>query len=265
MEYVDHGVSALMQFATQVIRSVGHKALDYYGRGKKGIKFDEELVTEAEVRLRQNFEEQIRGQFPQHQLFSTQFKQKKYAHDETRYLWVFDPLDGVSNFLAGIPIWGMSLTLLENFWPILGVFYMPATEDIFHASADGIAYWGDKALSISHQQSLNDESLLLIYSRFHRSYHTSFPGKIRNLGCTGAHICYVAMGRAEAAFVKDESYQDLAAAGLILKAAGGDLYHVDGSVLAGNAYIDGNSQGEHLLATSPSIRQQVMDSIRTAM
>lgn len=262
MDYIDHGIQALMQFATATIQSVGKEAMAFYGQGRHGIKFDEELVTKAEVHLRQYFENRIKLQFPQHQLFSPHYSQEKYAHDETRYLWVFDPLDGVSNFLAGIPIWGMSVTLLENFWPILGVFYMPATGDIFHAQADGIAYWGDKPLKISPQQSLNDESLLLIYSRFHRYNHTNFPGKIRNLGCTGAHICYVAMGRAEAAFVKDESYPDLAATQVILKAAGGNLHQTDGSVLADNAYIDGVSQDEHLLAASPSICEQVMHYIR---
>lgn len=262
MDYMDHGIKVLMRFAMAVIRRTGTEAMNYYGRGRQGIKFDEELITQAELHLHSYFREQVHQEFPQHRFFGGDFIQEKYAHDETRYVWVFDPLDGVSNFLSGIPIWGMSLTLLENFWPVLGVFYMPATEDIFHAQAEGAAYWGKKSIRISSQQSINDESLLLIYSRFHRRHHTNFPGKIRNLGCTGAHICYVAMGRAEAAFVNDESYQDLAAARVILKAAGGNLYRTDGSVLDGNAYIDGNYQGEQLLAATPSIRTQVIRSIR---
>ena len=265
VDYVNHGATALMQFAMEVIRHCGKEAMSFYGRGRRGIKFDEELVTKAEWHLRQQFERQVQEQFPRHQLFDGNLNQDAYAHDETRYLWVFDPLDGVSNFLAGIPIWGMSLALLDNFWPILGVFYMPATGDTFHARADDKAYWGDQPIRISHQNSINDESLLLIYSRFHRNHHTSFPGKIRNLGCTGAHICYVSMGRAEAAFVKDESYQDLAAAQVILKAAGGNLYRTDGSILAGNAYIDGNSQAEHLLAAGPPVDEQVLQYIRSSV
>jgi myo-inositol-1(or 4)-monophosphatase len=265
VDYVDHGAKALMQFAIEVIRHCGCEAMAFYGHGRHGVKFDEELVTKAEWHLRQQFEKQIHKQFPQHQLFNGKVIQDEYAHDETRYLWIFDPLDGVSNFLAGIPIWGMSLALLENFWPVLGVFHMPATGDIFYARADDTAYWGTQPIHISPQNSINDESLLLIYSRFHRTHHTNFPGKIRNLGCTGAHICYVAMGRAEAAFVNDESYQDLAAAQIILKAAGGNLYRTDGSILADNAYIDGNIQSEHLLAASPPIDKQVLGSIRNSI
>ncbi|GAF91915.1 unnamed protein product, partial [marine sediment metagenome] len=73
------------------------------------------------------------------------------------------------------------------------------------------------------------ESLLLTYSRFHHHYHSTFPGKIRDLGCTAAHICYVATGRAEAALIANESYQDLAAACIIVEAAGGKIYKLDGS------------------------------------
>lgn len=265
MDYVDHGAKALMQFAMEVIRHCGSEAMAFYGRGRHGIKFDEELVTKAEWHLRQHFDRQIHEQFPQQQLFDGNLTQEAYAHDETRYLWVFDPLDGVSNFLAGIPIWGMSVALLDNFWPILGVFHMPATGDLFYARADDKAYWGSQPIRVSPQKSINDESLLLIYSRFHRNHHTIFPGKIRNLGCTGAHICYVAMGRAEGAFVNDESYEDLAAAQVILKAAGGNLYRTDGSILDGNAYIDGNSQAEHLLAVGPSINRQLLNCIRNAV
>ena len=64
---------------------------------------------------------------------------------EERYLWIFDPFDGVANFQAGIPVWGLSLALLENFWPILGAFYMPVTGDLFHAVAGQKRLSGQKA------------------------------------------------------------------------------------------------------------------------
>lgn len=262
MDFVDHGIETLMQFAMEVIRKSGSEAMSFYGRGKQNVKFDEELVTEAELHLRQFFEDRVHTRFAEHQLFTTDKLGSGYSHDESRYLWVFDPLDGVSNFLAGIPIWGMSLALLDNFWPILGVFHMPATGDIFHARAGQTAYWGDQPIGISSQSTINDESLLFIYSRFHHQYHSSFPGKIRNMGCTAAHICYTAMGRAEAAFISNESYQDLAAAQVIVQAAGGDIYRMDGRELTVNEYIDGPRNGEHLLVASPATKAQVLSYLK---
>lgn len=257
-----HGIEDLTLFAMEVIRSSGEKALSYYGKGNRHIKFDEALITEADSHLMNFFQSQLNTRFPDHQAYKNNHVNKDYTHDGSRYIWIFDPLDGVANFQAGIPIWGISLALIENFWPIFGVFYMPATGDLFHARADQKAFWGDDEIRVSNKKNINDESLLFTYSRFHQHYRSTFPGKIRDLGCTGAHICYVAMGRAEAAVIANVTYQDLAAAGIILEAAGGKICKLDGSDFFLNEYLDGQKIHEHLLVMAPGIYSQVRNSLR---
>lgn len=257
-----HGIEELTQFAVDVIQRSGEEALTFYGKGDHRIKFDEELVTEADFHLMNFFQGQLDNHFPEHQVFKNNQMDRGYSHDEKRYIWIFDPLDGVANFQAGIPIWGISLALIENFWPIFGVFYMPATGDLFHAQADQKAFLGDKEIRVSSKKNINDESLLFTYSRFHQRYRSTFPGKIRDLGCTGAHICYVAMGRAEAAVIANESYQDLAAAGIILEAAGGKICKLDGSNFFLNEYLDGQKINDRLLVMAPGIYAQVRNSIQ---
>ena len=251
------GIEDLTEFAMEVIRRSGEEALSYYGKGKFNLKFDDELITEAELHLTEFYQDQLHAHFPEHQVFEGKQENKGYTHEGKRYVWIYDALDGVANFQAGIPIWGISLALLENFWPILGMFYMPATGDLFQAQAGGKAFWGNKEIRVSAQEDINDESLLLIYSRFHQHYHSTFPGKIRDLGCTSAHICYVATGRAEAAFIANESYRDLAAARVILEAAGGKIYRLDGSEFLLDEYIDGQRIDDHLLVVAPEIYSQV--------
>jgi myo-inositol-1(or 4)-monophosphatase len=253
----DHGIENLTRFALDIIRDSGEEALTYYGKGKSNVKFDEELVIEAETRIMNFFQNRLHDHFPQHQVFRNNQADQDYTHDDKRYLWIYDPLDGIANFQAGIPIWGISLALIENFWPVLGVFYMPATGDLFYARAGQKAYWDKKEIWVSNQKLINDESLLLTFSRFHKRYHTSFPGKIRNLGCTGAHICYVAMGRADGVILANESYQDLAAAAIILEAAGGKICKIDGSDFHLSEYLDGQKINDHLLAVSPENFNQV--------
>jgi myo-inositol-1(or 4)-monophosphatase len=256
-----HGIESLTQFAMEVIRRSGEEALAYYGKGNPHIKFDQELVTEADSHLMEFFQDQLHAHFPEHQVFKNNQANTEYTHDAKRYLWIFDPLDGVANFQAGIPIWGTSLALIENFWPIFGVFYMPATGDFFHARAEKKAFLAKEEVNVSNQKNINDESLLLTYSRFHHNYRTTFPGKIRDLGCTGAHICYVAMGRAEAAVIANESFQDLAAAGIILEAAGGKICKMNGSDFFLNEHLDGQKISEPLLVMAPGIYSQLRDCI----
>lgn len=252
-----YGIGDLTQFALDVIKLTGDVSRTYYGKGKPTIKFDDSLVTKAELHLTDFFQSQLAERFPQHQVYSNDYEIESYTHEDKRYLWVFDPLDGVANFQAGIPIWGISLALLENLWPLFGAFYMPITGDLFYAVAGQKAYLGEEPISVSDQDDLSDESLFLTYSRFHHYYHSTFPGKIRNLGCTAAHICYVAMGRAEAAVIAHESYQDLAAARVIIEASGGKILKMDGSQFFPNEYLGGKKVDDHLLVVPPNLFQSI--------
>ena len=251
----------LIGFGMEVIRQAGEKAMGFYGKGQPQVKFDQGVVTEAELQLTEYFQGRLHAKFPEHTLFSYDVD-RDYSHEGKRYLWSFDPLEGVANFQAGIPLWGLSLALLENFWPVFGVFYMPATGDLFHARAGCCAYWGQREIRIPASEGINDESVLLTYSRFHQQYRSAFPGKIRSLGCTSAHICYVAMGRADAAVVANETFRGLAAARVILEAAGGQLARMDGSNFNLNDYLDGQKIEEPLLVCSPENLDQVRECLK---
>lgn len=255
-------IEELVLFAKDVIQRAGNKALEFYGKRQSGMKFDQTLVTEAELHLITLFQDEVRSRYSDHHIFVSDQLETGYSHEGKRYLWIFDPIDGADNFQTGIPIWGMSVALLENFWPVLGLFHMPTTGDLFHAVAGSSAYRGKHPIGVNDAETVDDESILLTYSRFHQSFSTGFPGKIRNLGCTAVHICYVAMGRADAAVVANESFRDLAASRVIIESAGGKLFKLDGTDFFLNEYLDGDKIGEPLIATSPDKLGAVLDCIK---
>ena len=241
------GIDQLSEFAMDAIHQAGEKAMAYYGKGQPKVKFDESVVTEAENQLTDVFQNQLNQHFPEHQVFRFDELNENYSHGQKRYLWIFDPLEGVANFQGGIPIWGISIAVLDNFWPILGLFYMPATGDLFHARPGKEAFWGNEKIQVNDSGNINDESLLLTYSRFHQNYKSTFPGKIRSLGCASAHMCYVALGRADAAVITNDNFQGLAAARVIVEAAGGKICKMDGSDFHLNEYLDGQRIVDHLI------------------
>lgn len=252
------GIDTLFAFARETLEEIGREALAYYGKGDARQRFDQDLVTEAEIRLRERFQEGLSRTFPNHSVHGNAPDQGNYLHGEKRYLWVFDPIDGVANFQAGIPLWGMSLALLENFWPLFGMFLMPTTGDLFHARAGQKAFRGDTRIGVHAAAEINDESLLLTYSRFHLHHRTSFPGKIRSFGCVGAHMCCVAMGRAEAVLLANVSFQGMAAAVVIVEAAGGKCCDLQGQAVHLNGLLDGRGPLDPILVAAPETVPQVL-------
>ena len=258
-------IGSLSLFALDTIRKMGFEALQFFGKGVHHPPFDRELVTQAELHLINAFQEEVRGRYPEHLLYGLDELDEGYTHDAKRYLWIFDPLDGVDNFQSGIPIWGMSLALYENYWPLLGVFLMPATKDLFRANAGGEAYWNDRVIHMSDRDTISQESLLLTFSRFHQYYQCSFPGKVRDFGSTGAHLCYVAMGRADAAVIANESFKDLAAVSVILASAGGKLLKEGEVDFHVSDCMDGRRLDDHLLVASETNAQLVFECLKRTL
>lgn len=256
------GVAELNTFALGALHQLGKEALQFYGRGRRRPSFDEDLIIQAELHLHDAFQQIIYNRFPDHRIYGREPLDEGYTHDEGRFVWVFDPLDGVDNFQIGLPTWGMSLALYENHWPVMGLFYMPATNDLFRANPGEPAYWNDRPIAVSNREDISQESLILTFSRFHQHYQARFPGKIRALGSTGAHVCYVAMGRADAAIIANEAFKDLAAVWVIAESAGARLLKIDGTEFFLGDYADGRKIDEHIVIASPSNDQLLLDCVR---
>jgi myo-inositol-1(or 4)-monophosphatase len=241
-------VHVFLDFAESLVKQAGELALNYYGHGDPSVKFDDELVTEADLAIREAIRSGIYEHYPEHRLLGEGENVKTYRHGEGGFQWIIDPVDGTANFQAGIPVWGISMALFDNFWPILGVFLMPVTGDLYKALAGRKLVVNNKTISHKPEVVASNESVLLTYSRFHNDFRSSYPGKIRNLGCTAAHLGYVASGRAEAALLKYVHIWDLAAGLIFLEAAGGEIRYLDGRAFHLNDYLDGQKVDEPLLA-----------------
>ena len=81
----DEGIEDLTHFSIEVIRHAGDEALSFYGKGDSAVKFDEELVTEAELHLMGYFQEQLQAHFPEHQVFENNQEAMEYTHEGRIY------------------------------------------------------------------------------------------------------------------------------------------------------------------------------------
>ncbi|MCP9848074.1 inositol monophosphatase family protein [Synechococcus sp. Lug-A] len=144
----------------------------------------------------------------------------------TEAFWVVDPLDGTTNFAAGIPYWAISMARFEAGVPVLALLDVPPLRQrIVAVRGQGAWRNGKRLLPPSTQQlqtgcaSLCSRSIGVLQKLPDRR----FPGKIRLLGVASLNLVSVAMGQTVSALEATPKIWDLAAAWLVLTELGCSL------------------------------------------
>jgi len=133
--------------------------------------------------------------------------------------WVVDPLDGTTNFAAGIPYWAISIARFEAGVPVLAILDVPPLRQRIVAIRGGGAWRNGKPLQPPSIQS-HSAGCASLCSRsigvLQKLPDRRFPGKIRLLGVASLNLVSVAMGQTVAALEATPKIWDLAAAWLVL-------------------------------------------------
>ena len=146
--------------------------------------------------------------------------------------WVVDPLDGTSNFLRNIPISCVSIALMTDIEPILGVIFDFNNDDLYFAHHKSPAYLNDTKLSVSSISLKSDGTLVTGIPAKKNYSDQEFKNmisdfqvwkKIRMIGSAAMAAVYVASGKADAYSENRIFLWDIAAGAAIVKAAGGKV------------------------------------------
>jgi myo-inositol-1(or 4)-monophosphatase len=210
--------------AIEAAESVGEPLRELHGRVEdityKSDKSD--IVTEADHQANRIITTVIENEFPNHSIFS---EESAFVEGDSEYRWVIDPVDGTGNFAHGNPQYSVSIALLESGRPVVGVVYVPETDETFHAIDGGEAYKGDRNIVTTDRNSL-DESMLLSGYDPDGSFLTHFYNEtqgVRSLGSAALNLCYLANGSADAVWEYDTYPWDVAAGLVIARAAGATI------------------------------------------
>ncbi len=148
-----------------------------------------------------------------------------------RYNWIIDPLDGTTNFIHGVPVYSVSIALLDGEELISGVVYEVGHSECFYAWKNGGAFLNGQSIAVSKRSEIGNALLAtgFPYSDFSRmdTYIEMFKWAmtnargVRRLGSAAADLAYVACGRFDAFWEYDLKPWDVAAGALIVREAGG--------------------------------------------
>jgi len=238
--------------ACEAANEAGKVLKKYWGKDHQIAKKqgDSDLVTEADGEAEKVVIEIIKKYYPEHGILA---EESGAFESDSEYLWVIDPLDGTTNYAHNLPFSAVSIALLKNGDPILGVVYNPLLEEFFSAQKGQGAYLNNKAISVSKIDQLKNSVFVtgFPYDRTENRhnnylefcYFTHLTQGVRRFGAAAIDLCYVAMGRFDGFWEQKLSIWDIAAGVLILEEAGGKVsdYKLEKSYLKSGEIIATNS------------------------
>jgi myo-inositol-1(or 4)-monophosphatase len=151
----------------------------------------------------------------------------KKEGENKEFRWVIDPLDGTTNFLHGIPHWGVSVALEKNGEVIAGVVYDPVKDELFSAEKGTGAFVNNRRLRVAARASIKESLFSLgreTAPNFLNDVEDLAPqSSLRRFGSASLDLCYVAAGRFDGFWEENLNAWDVAAGALIVKEAGGKV------------------------------------------
>lgn len=245
----------LLKIAREAAVEGGKVLQRYWGKldhvRQKGFFWD--LVTEADTESEEAVLTYLRKHFPDHQSLSEEAGMK--SANDCDYLWVVDPLDGTTNYTHQYPMVSVSIGLLYQGEPIIGVVYNPILNEMFEGAKGLGATLNKHPIHVSNVSTL-PKSLLATgfaydrkqnpdtnYAEFCHMTHLSHG--VRRGGSAALDLSYVAAGRLDGFWERGLKPWDMAAGVLLVKEAGGVVTSYDmkpfdilsGRILATNGVI----------------------------
>jgi myo-inositol-1(or 4)-monophosphatase len=223
--------TTVVEFAQKTTIRVGKQLMQDFGQVQGSYKADGTLVTQADKWADQELRDAIISTFGSHGILS---EEGEKVFPGTEWCWVIDPLDGTTNFTRGIPIWSISLGLLYRGTPVFGYVYAPPFDEFFHGFWEGSsglsaptgAFRNNRPIHTSPDAPGKDHFFNLC-SRSTSVMRDGFPCKIRILGSASYNFLTVAAGSVIGGVEATPKVWDLAAAWVILQAAGGTWLSLD--------------------------------------
>jgi myo-inositol-1(or 4)-monophosphatase len=229
---------------------------------KVTYKGEVDLVTEADRKSEAAVVARLRSHFPQHAIVGEEGGSSGAvagAPAGARNCWYVDPLDGTTNFAHGYPCFAVSIGLLEEGEPLVGVVYDPSRRELFTAVRGEGAYLDSKRIRVSSVERLSKSLVATGFPAHKRTqnpnihYYWEFTLRshgVRRDGSAALDLSYVACGRFDGFWEFGLKPWDTAAGLLLVREAGGIVtdfsgrpYHPgDYEILASNGRIHSEMQ-----------------------
>ena len=194
-----------------------------------------DLVTDFDSRAQDLILDRLAAAFPSHGFLAEEGLSRG---EQSEFRWVFDPLDGTTNFAHRFPVFTVSIALEKDRRLILGVVYDPMREEVFEAVEGEGALLNGRRIRVSAVDDLNRSLLATgfpydlrespVNNIVHFNHFLTRAQAVRRCGSAAMDLCYVACGRFDGFWELKLKPWDHAAGVLIVREAGGRVSDFEG-------------------------------------
>ncbi len=249
------------------VRAAGGILLEYFGKEanvrRKGDASN--IVTDADLAAERWLVERIRTRFPSHSILA---EETGYSPQKSDYTWVIDPLDGTSNFAAGLPWFGVQMAILHKASPIMASMYLPVTDTLYFAAKGQGAYRNERRVQVTGETDLQnvlcavglDASASEREGRKQAKLLHRVATGVRNIRATNCLLdfCYTIDGRLGGCINFNTRIWDIAPASLMLPEAGGRLSDLNGKEIFFGLEAEPCTQNYMVLSASKLLHPQLI-------
>ncbi len=212
----------------ELLKDFGHSEFDY--------KADGSVITPADIAMQDRLENELNHHWPMYEVLGEEMTddEQQAVIDSGAGYWCIDPLDGTSNYAAGLPFFAVSIALIVDKQQQLGLIYDPVRDEMFSAIKGQGAFLNDQVIDHSQLRFTEDKAIVaeidlkrLPEKLAVKLVTESIFASQRNIGSSAMDWCWMSAGRFDIYLNGGQKLWDYAAGSLIFSEAGGHSISLD--------------------------------------
>ena len=212
-----------------------------FGRTKFEYKEDGSVITPADLAMQARLERELSLHWPMYDILGEEMDEQQQlavldnaTKKKSKGYWCIDPLDGTSNYAAGLPFFAVSIALIIDGQQHLGLIYAPKQDEMYTAISGQGAYLNNQR--IDHSQTVFTEKKPIVAEIDLKRLPEKLAVKIvtesifasqRNVGSSAIDWCWLSTGRFDVYLHGGQKMWDYAAGSLIFRESGGYSISLD--------------------------------------
>lgn len=261
-------------FLERTLNQAASIAMQHFGKVTTTVKPDDnnQVLTEADIAIGKFVVGEIQSKFPDHNIID---EEAGVIDKKSKFTWVVDPVDGTSNFAAGLSHFGIMIGLLDGGTPIAGGVSSPAFGKLYLAEKGNGSFCNGERLHVT-----NEPNLLNVLVAYGIDGHQENPEltlkecetlarivlgvrNIRNSGCEAYDTVMLAAGKYGACLNKTSKIWDNVAPQIIVEEAGGKWTDFEGRAIDYSNPISKADLNYTHCSAAPALHEQLQKIIHS--